>query len=358
MLFIWFFAGALLLFLLQRAVYRKYWDRGLRCRVSFPADSAEAGRDVRVISRVENRKLLPLPMLRTSFRLERNFASVASEGGAKPTVAWQAAIPARKSVRSETVLSGLPRGLYTVADLQLRAADLFYAPTRTRTELSFARFTVYPAKLPAQALQLPFRQLLGSVLTRQQTQEDPFEIRNIRPYEVTDSMRLINWKASARTGELKVNQHDHTTDEALLLIVDGEHGDLEDREAAISLASSLAELFLRRGVPVALETNIRSCLNGRAVSVPAGSGGAHRKNLDAALATCKLEAELARSFSELLEALRLRPRRAMPVVISAAPEAIGGALPGLGRGWVLRAQRDPAEGYRAEPLSRRTEAAG
>ena len=358
MLFFWFFVGALALYGLQRVLYGAFWASGLRVRVSFPTESAEAGQEVRVVSRVENRKLLPLPVLRTGFRLERNFGAAAAEGGRKPTSAWAAAIPARKSVRSETVIRGLPRGMYTVTDLQLQGCDLFCKPVGTRTWLCFSRITVYPAKLPARAMQIPFRQLLGAVLTRQQTQEDPFEIRNIRPYEITDSMRLINWKASARTGELKVNQHDHTTDEALLLIVDGEHGALEDREAAISLASSLAELFLRRGVPVALETNIRSCLNGRAVSVPAGSGGAHRKNLDTALATCKLEAELALSFSDLLEELRLRPRRAMPVVISAAPEAIGGALPGLGRGWVLRAQRDPAEGCRAEPLPRRTEAAG
>ena len=37
--------------------------------------------------------------------------------------------------------------------------------------------------------------------------EDPFEYRGIREYQPYDDMRSVNWKATAKTGDLKVNQN-------------------------------------------------------------------------------------------------------------------------------------------------------
>ena len=89
----------------------------------------------------------------------------------------------------------------------------------------------------------------------------------------------------------------------ITLILDIEHGDTSVKERGISVASSLAERFLHRGVSVSLAANGRSCIGGREIRVPAGSGAAHLRIIDDSLAQRKL-GQATRSTEALLEALR------------------------------------------------------
>ena len=322
MLVLWLFLAAALLFLLQRWVYARFWSRKLSVRLQFSSDCIQAGEDAVLTEQFFNRKLLPLPMLRCRYRLLRNFEPVKDRQEQLLQINSRLAVPARRSVRRQTPLHHLQRGIYTVSEGELIGTDLFYTTEERKPFYSGARLTVWPEKLDAVTLSVPYRRLLGAVLTRRATQEDPFEFRGIRPYEIYDSMRMINWKATAKTGELKVNQNDYTTDEALCLILDIEHGDASIKERGISVASSLAERFLHRGVSVSLAANGRSCIGGREIRVPAGSGAAHLRVIDDSLAQLKL-GQATRSTEALLEALRDRPVNALCVLISA------GGGPGL-----------------------------
>ena len=318
MIVLWIFLGALLLLLLQHVLYFKFWNRKLRMSLRFDQPSVTAGETVSVTELVSNRKLLPLPLFRYRYGLCRNFDQLFGPDGKQIYVSYKLALPAQRSVRNKTILKDLKRGIYTIADSSLEAQDLFYWGHFSEPFVSRARLIVYPKKISAEKLHLPYRQLLGAVLTRRYAQEDPFEIRNIRPYEPFDSMRDINWKASAKTGELKVNQHDYTTDEALLLILDAEHGTEEQRETVISLASSLAALFLHRGISVSVCANSRGCVSGGMALVPSGAGISHLRTIDEALSQIKLGASAPMSFSAFLSQLSLQGAlRSCCTVISA-----------------------------------------
>lgn len=336
----WFFLGALLLFFAQRLLHRLIWARGLSVELSFDSATAVAGDDVAITERALNRKLLPLPVLRYRYGLCRNFEQLRGKDSRSVEISRRLAAPAMRSVRSRTVLHGLERGIYTVTGGEMRSQDLFFSQTEQRPIVSRSRLTVYPRRLEAQLLRLPCRQLLGAVLTRRSVQEDPFELRGIRPYESYDSMRMINWKATARTGELKVNQHAWTTDEALCLILDAEHGTVAQRELLIRYASSLSRVLLQRGISVSLRVNGRSCIGGREITVPAGSGSSQQTVIDENLTQLKLNAEALLPFAAYLRRLAGQPRTpALPVVLS-----VGGsteicdafdALCGSGGGYYL-----------------------
>lgn len=301
MTILWIFVGAALLYLLQRALYTRYWDAGLTIRTRFEVPAVTAGQEVRLVEQVENRKLLPLPIFGYEYCLDRNYALLRDEKTMPIRVRYRLSLPARRAVHNVTTLPPLARGIYTLADGRLEGQDLLMTAQMHRGFYSTARLVVYPAKLPAGKLALPFRTVMGTVLTRRYAQEDPFELRGIRPYEIYDSMRSINWKASARTGELKVNQHAYTTDEALLLLLNICDGTEEEQETLISMASSLSELFLRRGVSVALRSNARSCLTTAGISVPAGGGSSHQTVIDEALAQIKLAAAPTMAFADFLD---------------------------------------------------------
>lgn len=318
MLILWIFLAAALLVLLQRGIYMKFWSRKLLLRISFASSAIEAGEPVVVNERIENRKLLPLPVFSYEYVLARNFLVLTETGGKRKRVKIKLALPPRRAVRNQTRIEGLPRGIYALSDIVLSAGDLFATFRGKLSVDSVTQLTVYPEKIPATKLALPFRSMLGTVLTRRLSLEDPFQLRGIRQYEIYDSMRDINWKASAKTGELKVNQHEYTTDEALILLLDLETGTEDQRETVLSLASSLCQLFLRRGVSVALQTNGRSCFSAHPVRVRAGGGISHQTTVDEALAEIKLTASVLKPFADFLREIPEQDlARSLPVVISA-----------------------------------------
>lgn len=321
MLILLFFVAAVCLVLLQRWVYMKFWSRKLRIRIKFESSAIEAGEPVIITERVENRKLLPLPVFSYEYVLARNFLVMTQTGGKRQRVKVKLALPARRAVRNQTRVDGLPRGVYALSDIELSANDLLGTFRGKKTIDLITKLTVYPEKIPASKLSLPFRSMLGAVLTRRLSLEDPFQLRGIRQYEIYDSMRDINWKASAKTGELKVNQHEYTTDEALILLLDLESGTEAQRESVLSLASSLSQLFLRRGVSVALQTNGRGCFSSSLVRVKAGGGIGHQKTIDECLAQIKLTASVIKPFAEFLREISEQDlARSLPVVISADQE--------------------------------------
>ncbi len=317
MLILWILIGSVILFAVQWSVYSRYWDRKLRIYFRFMERAVTEGDSVGLVERIENRKLLPLPIFGYRYKVYRNFASGGT--GEEPLVLKRKlALPARRAVVNRAKINSLSRGVYAIGEVYLSATDLFYVSRLERTAESASSLTVYPAKIPVQKLALPVRLLLGSIATRRMAQEDPFALKAIRPYEIYDSPRIINWKASARSGELKVNQFDHTTDEALIFLLDMESGTVDDREEMLRLASSLSQLFLRRGVSVSLLANGRNCMNGLPIRVKAGADAGHQITVDETLAYINLSHPATESFRSFLAGVSKESlQKALPVVISA-----------------------------------------
>lgn len=287
-----------------------------------------------------NRKLLPLPSFGYRYVVKRNYTASQKGWAEAMTLKRKLAIPSRRVVTNRAKINGLTRGVYSIDEICISASDLFQTCHMERSLDCFSLLTVYPAKIPVQKLSLPVRLLMGSVTTRRMAQEDPFALKSIRPYEIYDSPKLINWKASAKTGELKVNQFEYTTDEALIFLLDMGCGEENDREEMLRLASSLSLLFLRRGVSVSVLANGRNCSTGLPLRVLSGAGLGHQIAVDEALAHVNLAHQATEPFADFLTKVSGETlRNALPVVISA--DATGESLrafesyPGMKGGYFL-----------------------
>lgn len=128
---------------------------------------------------------------------------------------------------------------------------------------------VYPRPFRGMDFNGALRQLSGEVTTKRHLQEDPFEYLGIREYTPRDTLRDVNWKATARSGELKVNQKGCTAQRSVRLVVNLEDGAIlrqEDLlEASIEMAAAAAELFIGQGIRTSLETNGPDLLTKEAV---------------------------------------------------------------------------------------------
>lgn len=65
---------------------------------------------------------------------------------------------------------------------------------------------IYPVLLNLDELPLPIHSWLGELPVKRWIVEDPFLTAGIREYSSGDSMGLVNWKATARTGVMQVHK--------------------------------------------------------------------------------------------------------------------------------------------------------
>lgn len=120
-------------------------------------------------------------------------------------------------------------------------------------------------------------------------------------------MNKINWKASAKECGLMVNLLDSTSSAQVLIYLDVEDETIwkyeEIHEAGISLAVSLAEQFLQRGIATGLITNGRDHITEAPIAVLPGTGRGQLVKLYQNLARLDLDLS-AGKFPELLSAQR------------------------------------------------------
>ena len=208
--------------LVTLSVYSKFWDYGLAAEVSFSQNEVEEGQTLIIKEKVENRKMLPLPMLMVKFEMDRNIKCVdyvnTSVTDKQYRNDWVSIMPYKRVTKMIEVI-GTKRGFYSIDEMRLVTSDILLHRLHSKPIESYTWLYVYPAR--SQFMQLPeiFSRMYGEYLVNRQLQEDSMEFKGIRDYVETDPMRKVNWKASARTGNLKVNQYYDSTSQRITVFL-------------------------------------------------------------------------------------------------------------------------------------------
>ena len=200
---------AIILFILQRQIYRRIWNRSLYVKVFFTKSEMYEGEKGEIHEVIENRKHLPLPILKVKFSTSRHL-SLGNMEGSRVTdlLYWNDIfhVGGGERLTRRLEFKALKRGYYKITGVDLVSADLFLTTEMVETRTDPTCLYVYPKPFMSNEFWQSLQQLNGEVLTKRHLMEDPFEYRGIREYQPYDDMRSVNWKATAKTGELKVNQ--------------------------------------------------------------------------------------------------------------------------------------------------------
>lgn len=318
--------GAFVVYFLQGFLYARYWDKGLSAEVHFSRQEIGEGESCELKEVIVNKKLLPVPMLHVKFQTDRNLEFSGEKNMSVSDKCYKNDIFSlmmyQKITRTLT-FTGKKRGLYWIDRLDLVSSDLFMKDNLLNSMENHAQLIVYPRAADLKRLSVPFKNLMGTVLTRQYSYEDPFEFRGIRQYQSYDSMKDVNWKASAKTGELKVNVHNYTARQEVILLLNlKDELQLERenlKEESIRLANSLAGLFSSKGVPVGIISNGRDILTKEELCLPAGSGRPHMQAVRERLARLDLKQpvrEVLEIWKEREKELRMKQGSVLYVMIS------------------------------------------
>lgn len=253
------------LFLLLRKLYDRFWDTGLSCELHFQEDYAVED-DVSTLSAViVNDKLLPMPVVEIDFHMDKR---LQFGDGQNSTVSDQSyrrdvfALSVRQKITRTLEFNCTGRGYFRIDEAGLTARDLFltreyHGPCPQNTE-----FYVLPRPVPTEQVNIPFSRVMGTILSRKKVYDDPFEFAGLREYSRGDPMKYINWKATARAGELLTNLHESTLSQRVILLLDMEGVADPLNEASVRIACSLCHRLLLSGVELSVYSNGRDVQGG------------------------------------------------------------------------------------------------
>jgi uncharacterized protein (DUF58 family) len=304
-----------LLWIIQNRLFQKYWNKGLSVSLLFQDSYIFEEETSAVKEIVTNDKLLPLAAVSVRISMNRNlsFLSEASENSDVSDRTYKRDIFSflfHQQITRTLPILGKKRGCYHIEGADVTAYDFFFQENCYMNFPQQTQLFVYPKPVDIRRIRLVSQAISGSILSRNRLHPDPFEFCGIREYRREDPMNHINWKASARTGELMVNQFDSTTDYSVTIFLD-----LEDpyilkyeplTEESVRIVASLAAYLVSHRMPVRVVSNgvdqLASDENTSEeldISFPAGSGQIAQlyKKLacvDSAKVTCHMEELLLR----------------------------------------------------------------
>ncbi len=259
------FAILLLLLLLAfviRKLYDRFWDRGLSCRISFQEEYAVEDDLSSLHLVMENDKLLPLPVAEIDFHMDRRLQFADGQNNSVSDQTYRRdvfALFVRQRITRTLDFKCVGRGYFRIEKAGLTAQDLFLTRKYLSSYPQNTEFYVLPRPVPTGQINIPFTQVMGAVLSRKKIYDDPFEFAGLREYSRGDPMKYINWKASARAGELLTNFHESTLSQKVVILLDMEGKGVQQadvlNEAAVRIACSLSERLLLSGIELGVYSN-------------------------------------------------------------------------------------------------------
>ncbi|MBQ8639595.1 MAG: DUF58 domain-containing protein [Lachnospiraceae bacterium] len=306
-------AGAGLIYWLQNALYKKYWAKNLSVSIHFQEKPVLEGEDAHLTEVIENRKILPLSYLNVKFKISRYLEFENMENTSTSDWIYKNDIFSvlfHQRITRNLTFHCRKRGYYTINQADIVSANLLMTNGFVQALPQDTHIYVYPRAIDLGRLDVPFKKMMGSLVSKQFLYEDPFEFRGLRDYARTDPMSSINWKAWAKTGELMVNVHDSTSSQEAVVFLN-----LEDEtvwkydqlhEVAIRIAAALCYRFLNASIPTRILCNGMDILTNGAAVLPAGTGLRQVNTINEILARIDLTKETIPCIN-LVEELKSRP---------------------------------------------------
>lgn len=292
-------AGALLLYRLQMILYKRYWNRKLQVNMTLSKAYAVEGEDCILTETIINKKLLPIPVIKVKFMTSR-YLSFHDMSNSDITDNYYRndllSVMMYQKITRDISFCCSHRGYYSIDKIFVVCSDLLLQKEYVNTFDQNLELTVYPRLVEEERLQIPFRKMLGTILTKRFINEDPFEFKSIREYQSYDTMKTINWKASAKSGSLMVNVFDYTASQQITILLDLKPEPIskwdELTEESIRIAATLAAKFIDQGIPTALYTNAHDILTKEPKHISAGSGVNHLRTINDALARVNITKDI------------------------------------------------------------------
>ena len=260
-------------------------------------DHAFQDDEIDITFTIENRKPLPVPWLEINEYVPRgllieghNAVEQAYLGGSEMKASTS--LGGYERVKVKKKVTALSRGTYRLGKTRLRSGDLFgLYPCEATLEHTPWSIYVYPTIKAVPGFSLPARRPIGDSMSRDRLWDDPSRPAGVREYRPGDPIKRIDWKTTARRGEMFVRQFDTSVSEHAVIFAEAVTTDVpwegyrsDVLEGSMTAAASIANHALDIGYKVGLVTNGVSAMSASHAVVTPGSGASQLTTLLESLA--------------------------------------------------------------------------
>lgn len=282
---------AVIIYVLQQDLYKKNWDKNLGVDIHFEDPYIELGDTSKIVEVINNDKFLPLPVFHLKFSTSRDLKFDENTNSTTTDMYHRNdafSILGNQKVTRRLTFTAKKRGCYTINNINCLAKDFFLLRTFAKSFPVNAMMYVLPKKVEHENLDNLLNAMLGEFISRSSIVEDLYSFDGIKTYERTDSMKKINWKATARMDELMVNTYYKTADRKVTILLNLEPNNMVHTdylaELAISMTSTAVSKLIEFNVPVRIISNGIDEYTNDMISVDYGSSRGHDLTIDKSLA--------------------------------------------------------------------------
>lgn len=312
MLVFWFVVVTAAVLFVQSRVFRRYGLSRLTYTRRFEKKAVFKGESLELVEQLTNAKWLPLPWLRVEsqlsaflqFQRQDNF-EVSSGELYQNHKSFFTLMPYSRITRRHRIKC-LKRGLYRLESVTLTSGDLAGVSYRFRQIFLKDELVVYPSVADVPVSRLPSHSWQGDTVVRCWIVHDPFVMSGTRDYQPGDTLKQVNWKATARAGRLQSHQYDFTADRKLMVYLNVDDHEAMWRDVAdtdliergIEWAAGAVHAVISEGLEAGFAANMP--LTGTRESVriePRGGSGQLYELLEA---MARLELTRTELFADLL----------------------------------------------------------
>jgi len=159
------------------------------------------------------------------------------------------------------------RGLYNFGEMSIKISDLFCVFERTRNINLNVPVKVYPKVYELSKFTSNGSDIFKNALSNVSNIEDLYSTKEIRKYNIGDNLKKVNWKVSAKHGELFVKNPDMVSGEESNIFLDMSKSNIlisEDEtkeEQLIDMCTSIINHMQLRGIKTKLFINTKVARN-------------------------------------------------------------------------------------------------
>lgn len=311
---------ASLIYFIQDKIYFKYWDKNLDVKLNFSTTKIVEGDKAQLIEVIRNAKKMPLPTVHLKFIASKNL-NFFNENNSITTDFYYRndvySILGNKQIKRKLDFIATKRGYYTIDKVDIIANNIFLSNSFINSTKNSAFLYVFPRKIDNKDIPIPVDKIIGDYVNNQSLYEDPFQFKGLREYQPYDNISNINWKVSAKSNTLMINEHNTTSSLSINLILncDLPNFSIEELgEFSIRLMSTLCEKFCNYGINISFHCNTYDIDNTNLINVPMGNGNNIKTKINEALAKINFYNKTT-DFSDLL--ISISNNNSLKIIVSA-----------------------------------------
>ena len=208
--------------LLQRFIYIKFAFFNLSFNYSFSQTEANEGDVFYITEVVENKKYLPLPAVSTILEVGEGIAFADGDENLieQKSVFCFYTVGIYKKITRTWRVKATMRGRFDLSGIIVNVRDIFGLVKISKDFECETSVLVLPAAYNINNRLNSLNLTGGTEAVPAGYFFNPFEIRKIAPYTYSEPMNKINWKASAKTDSLMVNEEQPSVFERIYVILD------------------------------------------------------------------------------------------------------------------------------------------